>query len=148
MNSIRRIAGLALLFGPLCGCAEELGPVPMPVTTVRGVVTEGILPVSGGWIEFTPVEGTTGRLRSARLGNDGTFVVDRVAVGTNQIRLVNAKVHGRPYRGVFSMSFSTIRREARPDASEPIKIDLLIEQVRFQKRFERLQAGPTRGTHL
>ncbi len=147
MKPSRRITGLILLLGPLplCGCTEELGPVAMPVTTVQGVVTEGILPVSGGWIEFTPVEGTIGRLRSARLGNDGRFVAEGVAVGINQVRLVNARVDGRPYRGVFSMSYSTIRREARPDDPNPIAVDLVIEQAKFQKRFERLQAGPNRG---
>src|SRR5438132_13339166 len=79
--------GLGLLSA---GCAEELGPVPLRVARVQGVVRERGRPVSGGWIEFVPVDGTVGNLRSARLHQDGSFEADRVAVGTNLIRLVNA----------------------------------------------------------
>ena len=58
------ILGLGLL---LTGCGEELGPVPMKVVQVRGVVREGARRLSGGWVEFFPVNGTVGNLRSARL---------------------------------------------------------------------------------
>src|SRR5207253_905083 len=80
------ILSLGLL---VTGCSEELGPVPMRVSRVRGVVREGSRPVSGGWIEFFPVDGTIGNLRSARLRADGSFDADGVAVGVNLIRLVN-----------------------------------------------------------
>ncbi len=72
------------------GCSEELGPERMPVTRIKGVVREGSRPVSGGWIEFIPVDGTVGNLCSARLGPDGSFDADKVPVGVNLIRLVNA----------------------------------------------------------
>src|SRR5947209_4945853 len=92
MNPARSIASAlrsALLIGAALlpvGCSEELGPVPMPVARVHGVVTEGHRPVAGGWIEFMPVDGTVGNLRSARLEPDGSFAADRVAVGVNAIR--------------------------------------------------------------
>src|SRR5215212_6208285 len=79
------LAGLSWLG---LGCGEELGPEPMPTARVAGRVRIGDRPVRGGWVEFMPVEGTVGRLRSAPLGPDGRFADDRVAVGTNAIRLV------------------------------------------------------------
>ncbi|HKI20908.1 MAG TPA: hypothetical protein VKA15_23655, partial [Isosphaeraceae bacterium] len=62
------------------------------MTTVRGVVTEGRRPVGGGWIEFVPVDGTIGKLRSARLNADGSFEAKGVAVGVNLVRIVSARI--------------------------------------------------------
>lgn len=139
-------AGLVLIAAAFAsGCSEELGPVPMPVARVRGVMREGSRPVGGGWIEFTPVDGTIGKLRSARLRADGKFEADGVAVGINQVRIVNATIGGSPYRGIFSASMSPIRREIAPDGTGAIEIDLITEAVRFQQRLERSGVGPSRG---
>ncbi len=64
-----------------CGCSEELGPERFATAKVRGMVTVGKSPVSGGWIAFDPVEGTRGNLRIARIRPDGSFEADRVPVG-------------------------------------------------------------------
>ena len=86
---IMLLMGIALF---LVGCARTLGPVPMPMARVRGVVHDGNGPVSGGWIEFMPVDGTVGNLRSARLGPDGSFDAEGVPVGEVAIRLVNDRI--------------------------------------------------------
>jgi hypothetical protein len=126
------------------GCAEELGPVPMPAARVRGIVKEGPRPVSGGWIEFVPVDGTIGNLRSARLGTDGTFDADRVAVGTVAIRLVNVRMETRGYQPLFSAFSSPIRRKVTENASGPIVIDLVEEAIQFQRDRDRIKAGAAR----
>jgi hypothetical protein len=120
------------------GCREELGPVPMPVTRVRGVVKQGDRPVSGGWIEFIPVEGTVGNFRSARLQPDGRFDVDVVAVGKNAIRLVNARMDSPVFVKLFSPFTSPIRRVIAEQPSDPLTIDLVEEAVRYEH--ERRQA--------
>jgi hypothetical protein len=137
------VIGFAL---PLAGCSEELGPVPMPVARVSGTVREGSRPVGGGWIEFVPVNGTVGNLRSARLRDDGKFETDGVAVGENLIRLVNVRTESAPLAKLFGeFSTSPIRRvvPARPDG--PITLDLIEEAIRFQEARGKSQ-GPARGS--
>lgn len=138
----------ALAAAILCaGCAEELHPVAMPTTRVQGVVTDGARPVSGGWIEFIPVEGTIGVLRSARLGADGTFDTDGVAVGINAIRLFNTRIASRPYRGLFSTFSSPIRRKIGGGESgatsgpSRISVNLVQESIKFQKSQSRSLPG-------
>jgi hypothetical protein len=140
----RRTAGIAMILGAAlfsAGCAEELGPVAMPVARVRGAVKEGARPVSGGWVEFIPVSGTVGDLRSARLGPDGTFDADGVAIGTNSIRLVHARIDAIPYQRLFSAFTSPIRRQVPANPPGPIVIDLVEEAVKFQQDRSRALAA-------
>jgi hypothetical protein len=124
----------------LPGCSEELGPVPLDVTSVRGVVTEGRKPITGGWVEFFPVDGTVGNLRSARLRPDGTFQADRVAVGRNLIRLVNFRSESKSIEHLFGSMQSPIRRVVVKNATEPITIDLFEEAMAYQ-RSRQLPSG-------
>lgn len=157
------IVGSALLSG---GCSEELHPVDMPVTRVRGVVTTGGRPVSGGWIEFIPADGAIGNLRSARIGPDGTFDADRVAVGTNAIRVVDAAIEptsqivplarvgwavpvreegapkSKPPRAVLMIPMGMpIRRVVGAGQSAPLTIDVVAEAIKFQEERTRAMAG-------
>ncbi len=131
------LAATALLSS---GCGEELGPVPMPVTRIKGIVKEGDRPVSGGWIEFTPVDGTVGNLRSARLGADGRFDAEGVAVGKNAIRFVNARIGSLGFRQLFTPYTSPIRRVIAADPPAPLAIDLVEEAVRFERDRRRALA--------
>lgn len=148
------------------GCSEELEPVPMPVARVRGIVRTGDRPLSGGWIEFIPTDGTVGNLRSARVRPDGTFDADRVAIGTNAIRLVDARIDSPAYLPLFAsvrwaalgrgdggrvgpnspawlfMPFaSPIRRVIAADSQAPIDVDVVAEAIRFQADRSRARAG-------
>lgn len=136
---------VAALFS--CGCAEELGPVPMPVARVQGRVTVGDRPITGGWIEFVPVGQTIGKLRSAHVGADGSFDADGIAVGENAIRLVNEQVDLTPALRLFGTFGSPIRRVIRAAPSGPVTINLVEEAVRFQEANRRRAASaPTAGT--
>ena len=48
------------------GCAEELGPTKKVLVDVSGRVRLGATPVSGGWVEFIPIDGAVGDVRAAR----------------------------------------------------------------------------------
>jgi hypothetical protein len=137
----------ALLQG---GCAGVLGPVPTPVTSVRGVVREGDRTISGGWIEFNPVNGTVGNLRSARIAADGSFEADGVAVGENAIRLVNDRVAQVRYLRIFGTFTTPIRRVIPQGPPVSLKIDLVDEAIRFQETFRRgtADAAPATGEGL
>jgi hypothetical protein len=140
----------------------------MPVARVRGVVKEGGHPMTAGWIEFIPTQGTIGDLRSARIRADGSFDADGVAVGTNAIRLVDVPVEslshvalftrpeirwagivrpvdaqpGRPIEARLLMPFaSPIRRDIRAETSIPLEIDVVEEARRFQADWNRKRAG-------
>lgn len=70
------------------GCSEELGPEKMPTAEVNGKVLFEGKPVSGGWLEFHPVDGTVGKIRSAPIARDGSFHCDAAAVGRCTIQFV------------------------------------------------------------
>ena len=123
-----RLAGLALV-GLSPGCGEELGPVRFPTTRVTGVVREGERPVGGGWIEFQPVDGTVGNLRSAPIRHDGSFEADRVAVGTHQVGLVVPAPVGSPLTRRFAPQRSPIRRAISAGPATTLTIDLIREAI-------------------
>ena len=119
---------LAILAG-LPACSEEFGPTPPPTATVRGRVHIGGSPIRAGWVEFYPVDGAVGNLRSAPLRPDGTFEVTRVALGPNLIRLAHPGpqpptpyLDPRAFR-LFQRTFSPIRRTFS-DPVESIDLDL------------------------
>ncbi len=122
-----------LLLGLLApGCSEELGPERFPTTRVAGFVVEGGRPVGGGWIEFIPSRGTVGNMRSARIGRDGSFQTDRVAIGENVIRLVNAPIKTPGGAALFGKFNTPVRRRIPREPDGPLTIDLLDEAVRYQ----------------
>jgi len=126
-----RLAAIAL--ATLAGCAEELGPEPMPTARAAGVVTADGRPVVGGWIELLPVDGTVGRLRSGRLGPDGSFQVDRAPVGRVAIRLAGpvrmADGGPLPRRLDRFRSAYLIRRAVPPGGTDALAIDLGDEPI-------------------
>jgi hypothetical protein len=142
------LATLALLPG---GCSEELGQFVPPVAHVAGRVTEGGRPITGGWIEFFPVDGCVGNLRSARLRPDGSFEADKVAVGFNLIRLVNTNISSVPARLIaphaFNQYTSPIRRTIPAQLTAPLRIDVYDEAVQFSNSRPRrvLPTMPERG---
>ncbi len=119
------------------GCSEELGPETMPVADVTGVVTEGGRPVAGGWIEFFPVDGTVGNLRSARIRADGSFDAREVALGLNLIRLINAPIASRDAKELFGAYTSPIRRTISPRPVTPLSIDLVQESLTYARTAPR-----------
>jgi hypothetical protein len=134
---VRGNAWIWLLFVPAAlvslGCREELGPEPMLTTRVTGKVHLRGLPIGGGWVEFYPADGTVGKMRSAPLRTDGTFVADRVAVGHNAIKLVNPRppiATLLPGGEEFERS-TPILRDVAPDPTALLDIDLLDEYVRY-----------------
>ncbi|MGD0039973.1 MAG: hypothetical protein ABSE84_06050 [Isosphaeraceae bacterium] len=130
-----RLSSVLVLFllGLLApGCSEELGPERFPTTRVAGIVVEGGHPIAGGWIEFIPTDGTVGNIRSARIGTDGSFQADRVAIGENVIRLVNAQINMPGGEKLFGQFSSPVRRKIPLEPDGPLAIDLLEEVVRYQ----------------
>jgi hypothetical protein len=141
-ESCRWLAGLALLsLLPLVGfgCGSALGPERFRTVKVSGRIVEGLDPVKGGWIEFIPVDGTTGNQRSARIQADGSFKADKVAVGENALRLVNAPVRLPGGAQLFGAFTTPIRRVISEHQTAPLVIDLIEEAVRYQA----MQPRPT-----
>jgi hypothetical protein len=136
---------LALSF-LIAGCSEELGPVPIHVVTVHGSVRESGRPITRGWIEFFPVDGTVGNLRSARLAPDGSFTVDGVAVGRNLVRLVNIRSASKAIEQIFGRMDSPIRRVIVKNSNAPVEIDLYDEALRYQQSQERSPARQSAKT--
>src|SRR5262245_46975562 len=104
------LAPCALLLCAI-GCGDVLGPEKMPVAKVDGKVSQRGKPVTRGWIRFVPVDGTVGKMRSARLDSDGTFHATKVPVGLNLIRFVNVDWNPIQLRRIFGAFTSPIRRQ-------------------------------------
>lgn len=130
----------ALLCAILAGCREELGPISFSTTRVDGVVREGGRVVGGGWIEFVPIDGTIGNLRSAQVAADGRFEATDVPVGRVLIGLVDAPIHLPGGRRLFHPQESPIRLVIPPGPSCTIEIDLLAEAMRHEELSRRKAA--------
>jgi magnesium transporter len=139
----RCLFAATLISACLAGCSEELGPEQFTTTTVRGVVRVAGRPVPGGWVELSPAHGTRGNLRSARIGPDGTFRAEKVAVGAILLGFDNLRVGAipgpdgpvPPYE--FRLNRSPIRRDV-PDRPEvELVIDLLDEVARSSAKKRR-----------
>ena len=119
------------------GCSEELGPERFETTSVSGKVVATGGPITEGWVEFLPVEGTVGNLRTARIARDGSFQADKVPVGKVAIGLAHVPDRtiqtfaGGISARIFSFHSTPIRRTIIPAPTPPLVIDLDIEAARF-----------------
>ncbi len=135
----------ALVGGTVVGCTSELGPESFPASRAEGTVRIAGTPVSSGWLEFVPAEGTMGNLRSAPIHRDGSYGVDGVPRGRVVIRLVG--VYGPPIptslgpveRSSFRSFLSPIRRVIDGDATSHLDLDLALEAEAYQRH--RLEAS-------
>lgn len=125
----RVAAGLACLAA--CGCSEELGPEVIPSTTASGVVLASGRPVSRGWVELHPVDGTLGVITTARIGPDGRFRFDRAPVGEVVVRLSGAPLGDRNLIPLLR-SITPIRRRTTSPEGAPMTIDVDREILRDQ----------------
>jgi hypothetical protein len=141
-------AALAVLGSALAGsgCREELGPVAFATTRVTGVVSEGGRPVPGGWIEFMPVDGTVGNLRSAPIARDGRFEATEVAVGSSAIDVVHAPIRSHEVRWLLRSRGKPIRRTIPPGPQARLDIDLLTEAYRIEKAQSDTAPGKAAGS--
>jgi hypothetical protein len=142
---IPRLAACSLAICSI-GCHDVLGPEKMHVTTVLGRVTQGGRPLSRGFIEFVPVDGTVGRMRSAQIRKDGTFHAVKVAVGINLIRLVNTDIENNDLRIGFGSYASPIRRKITDPPGGQLELDVIEEYrkaaaARLRKRSDPSDPG-------
>jgi hypothetical protein len=136
-RNTRSLAFLFLACITALGC-ERLGPPEVMRTgTVAGLVRVGGQPIMGGWIEFMPVDGAIGHLRTAPIGPDGRFSIAGVAVGTNAMRLTEPKTGRLNGRAVaialrrFAEFTNPIRPTIREGENAPMDIDLYQEAAQF-----------------
>ncbi len=120
------------------GCSQEFPAEKFETTRVEGKISVAGKPLTSGFIQFAPVDGTLGHLRSSFILPDGSFVVDGVGVGRNLVGL--AGVFGPPiYTKYGTMTFrdfhdyqSPIRKEIPSGKVAHVEIDLLTEATVFQ----------------
>jgi hypothetical protein len=115
----------------VAGCADALGPEPMETTRVTGRIRYGTDPVRGGWVEFMPIQGTIGLMRSAPIRPDGTFSAEKVPVGEVAVGINAAPI---PQRRLFDSLGTQILRRIPPGRSSTVEIDLLDELAAAQLR--------------
>jgi hypothetical protein len=122
------------------GCSQILGPEVFTTTNVKGMVTLGGQSVGPGWIEFNPVDGTKGNLRTAPILPDGTYSAERVPIGRVTVALVNLHPPaqgngvGRVPSGSFKFADSPIHRDIPTGAVTRLDFDLKDESLAYQRR--------------
>lgn len=125
-SGMMTIAWLALVCS---GCSEETGAPPYPGATgrVTGRAIVGGIPISGGWLELIPTDGTAGDLRSSPLGPDGSFAIDRAAAGAVAVRIIHppTNLESRIPRDVRLSFSSLVRLQVEPNREERVVIDVL-----------------------
>jgi hypothetical protein len=105
----------------------------METTRVVGKITNAGRPVTSGWVEFLPVDGTIGNLRTAPIATDGGFTIDRapvgrVAVGLTAIPGDLIRTALGPYHlRAFRFNSTPIRRSIPPGAESQVEIELSLE---------------------
>ncbi len=120
----------------MLGCSEEWRDVSISTTTVNGRITYRGRPISGGWIELLPAEGSLGYLRSSPLDADGRFQIERVSEGVHVVRVVNPPFSLTSVGPVEARSrFETPMSPARVMVREGD--ELLIELREFEFRTAR-----------
>ncbi len=130
--SRRRLAWhFPLLIILAAGCGKLGPPEAFPSSRVVGKVHVNAIPVAGGWIEFLPINGARGHLRSAPIDPDGRFELTRVANGTNAVRLIRAKSPIPVGRVFEQFHTSPIRRTIGPGARVEIDVNLADEARRL-----------------
>lgn len=122
------MAWIAPWLAAFAGCQQELGPVRGPVADVAGRVTVGGRPLVRGWIEFIPIQGAVGPLRTAEVAPDGKFEVKGLSVGEVTLRVVGARPD-TPDSRFLGQQFA-IRRQIPPDGTAQMNIDLTAEAIR------------------
>jgi len=137
-RSVLNLPSLATtLLALLSGCGGAFGPEQFKTARIEGAVRIAKEPLRGGFIEFSPIDGTVGIMRSAPIQPDGTFVVDRVAVGVNAIAIVGESLPRR-LSGICDPLGSQIHRTVADAQATKIEIDLLAEEASVQLRRQKL----------
>jgi hypothetical protein len=124
----------------LGGCQKVFGPEKEkgPTTSITGHLRIAGRPVGRGWVEFMPIDGTIGVLRSAQVQDDGSFSATRVPVGRVAIRVVGL---GTPrtvdpgldrFLALVEQVF-LIRRTIASDPGQKVDIDLATEALVFAR---------------
>jgi hypothetical protein len=133
---------LLIGLGTAAGCSEELGPEKFETTRIKGRVISNAKPVTTGWVEILPTEGTMGNLRTAKIQPDGTFETDGTPVGKVAIILVKIPPdqYPTPFGTVPSLVFqvvnSPIRRTIPPGTECRVDLDLGVEAFRYAQERE------------
>ncbi len=126
------------LMGLLAGCGHALGPEPMVTTTLVGRLHVGDRPIGRGWVQFLPVEGTLGTLRSAPLAPDGSFRMEKAPVGRVAVGFAgpmpdyvpNAEIY--PFLLYANRAFPA-RRTIAAGSPSSVDIDLEPERIVYDK---------------
>ncbi len=141
---MRLRVAIAILVMTLPGCGRALGPERSETASVQGRVHLRETPIALGWVEFVPIEGTIGRLRSAKLRADGTFAATEIPVGRVAIRLAGPPLPRTGEPGIDNFLFMC-RRQPLIHKSIPrsgigdMEINLRDEAIAFERAY-----GPNR----
>lgn len=127
------LVGVVLIAAIMPGCSEELGPETFPTTRTEGTIRVAGQPVKSGWVEFLPVDGTRGNLRSVPIRKDGSFAADGVPVG--RVAIGVTALHGPPIStshgpvdlATFRAFRTPIRRVIPPGELARLDLDLAVE---------------------
>jgi len=122
------VAGCVVLVGGSTGCRSgERGPAVEAAEVVGSVRHQG-RGISPGWIEFSPIDGAVGSMRSSPLGADGSFQVGFLGVGRYRIGLLGVGAKFAGFGNRFDTWRTPIQRTLKA-GQNTLALDLGVEAI-------------------
>ena len=115
---------MALSTSLLTGCAEERPDPAFALVEVQGRIQRNGQPISTGWVEFVPVDGGQGVMKSGPVSANGQYKATGLGPGLHGVRVI---VPRDKSLFPFDQFFSPIRRTITTEPVQTFDIDLSAE---------------------
>lgn len=116
-----------LCLGMAAGCSEERPDPAFGLVAVQGRIQRNGQPLSTGWVEFVPVDGGQGVMKSGPIATDGHYKASGLGPGLHGVRVI---VPRDKSLFPFDQFFSPIRRTLSAEPVQTFEIDLSAESAK------------------
>lgn len=121
------LSGFILCVIMAAGCTEERPDPAFPLVTVQGRIQRNGQPLSSGWVEFVPVDGGQGVMKSGPIESNGQYKATGLGPGLHGVRVI---VPRDKSLFPFDQFFSPIRRTLSAEPVQTFDIDLSAESAK------------------
>lgn len=127
LDGHKPLRSLALWALVVAGCSEERPDPAFPLVSVQGRVVRNGQPLASGWVEFVPVDGGQGVMKSGPIAANGQYLATGLGPGLHGVRVI---VPRDKSLFPFDQFFSPIRRTLTTEPLQTFDIDLSAESTK------------------
>lgn len=121
------LSGMMFCLGMAAGCSEERPDPAFPLVAVQGRIQRNGQPLQSGWVEFVPVDGGQGVMKSGPIESNGHYLATGLGPGLHGVRVI---VPRDKSFFPFDQFFSPIRRTLSAEPVQTLDIDLSAESTK------------------